>query len=169
MTRVRTNAPGTPTLAEETRSQPSEAPARTGPDAFVAARPKGPVLLEARPGLSQASPHEPSWVPHIPPGVTSDPARQFQAMLGPLKDAVAGAGPIKSLDVTALLSSLPAPRAKLLRGVLAEPDESPRRLALQAFLDDPKLAALDVVKQRKALAAFALPRIAPPGRRPLAK
>lgn len=141
-----------------------EPPRREGPDDFQdpPQRKTGPILLDTtRPTqpLKRGRTFDPRLVPRVPASVTTDPSRQFHALLGlppqpqdsPRPQPKPGARP----DLDALLASLSPPRARVIRQILSG-DNTRLKRALLAFIQDARFARLDFESQRRALAAFDL-------------
>ncbi|MGI5862682.1 MAG: hypothetical protein ACOX6T_11575 [Myxococcales bacterium] len=142
------------------------APVREGPDKFQEGRRQAPIALDpTRPlePVKRARTFDPRLVPLVPASVTTDPSRQFHALLGlpPTKTKPPEKPPAPSKDgkpdIEALLETLSPARAKLIRQIISGRNTRLRR-ALLAFIEDAKFARLDFEQQRRALAAFDLRR-----------
>jgi hypothetical protein len=141
-----------------------ELPRREGPDAFQDSpqRKASPLLLDPlRPQqpLKRGRTFDPRLVPRVPASVTTDPSRQFHALLGLPPEPKAAPRPQpkpgSKPDLDALLASLNPARARVIRQILSGENTRLKR-ALLAFIQDAKFARLDFESQRRALAAFDL-------------
>ncbi|HCF58687.1 MAG TPA: hypothetical protein DFS52_11930 [Myxococcales bacterium] len=142
------------------------APTRDGPDKFQDGRRRAPIALDApRPlePVKRARMLDPRLMPLVPASVTTDPSRQFHALLGlpPTKVKPPEKPPESSkggkADIEALLATLSPARAKVIRQIISGRNTRLRR-ALLAFIEDAKFARLEFEQQRRALAAFDLRR-----------
>jgi hypothetical protein len=188
--------PATP--AEEKPATPAEpAPApqparRAGPDRFQ----EGPgrkAAFNMRPerndpgsNIPRSRVLDPRLIPLVPPTVTTDPSRQYHALLGlPRAELPKLAEPVPPKPVVKakpapkpkpppppppppkppeaapaiekLLVTLPPARATIIRQVLLGPESRLKR-ALRAFMEDQRFQKLDFESQRRSLAAFDLKR-----------
>ena len=159
------DAPETPATPART-----QAPERKGPDGFDQQSPqkRRQVALDARPPTPPPRGRilDPRLIPLVPPTVTTDPARQFHALLGlppqVKKPQGAKAGEPKEEQHSALVVDLEvvaklvsAPRAKLIRSVVTGA-EGPTKKRLLELLLSPTFAALPEAEKRKALARLDL-------------
>jgi hypothetical protein len=96
---------------------------------------------------------DPHLIPLVPPGVTTDPARQFHALLGlppQVKRAPAKAASSPEGDLETLLAKLPGPRAKLIRDVLSG-SNTPGKSRLEGLIGQADFQKLDDAEKCRAL------------------
>ena len=185
-------APAEEQAAEEKPAEAAPAPApaalppnprrrSNGPDKFQDTPGKKPafVMQPLRNDPAGRMPRsrvlDPRLVPLVPPTVTTDPSRQFHALLGlPQPEGFLPDGqkppprrpdepppppPPKPRELPAgvdrILKSLPNARAQIIKQVLTGPESRLQR-ALTAFIEDQRFQKLDFDSQRRALAAFDL-------------
>lgn len=126
-----------------------------GPDGFEAPRKKSALQFGERPSAPPPRGRilDPHLIPLVPPGVTTDPARQFHALLGlppQVRRAEAKAAPPPVEDLETLIAKLPGPRAKLIRDVLSGLD-TPAKSRLEGLIGHADFQRLDETEKRRAL------------------
>jgi hypothetical protein len=145
---------------EQQAASPKELP-KDGPDKFVGAPRRKLLALDVSKPLApvkRGRTFDPRIIPLVPASVTTDPSRQFHALLGLPQSSKSPKPQPKQTgkpDIDALLASLSPARAKLIRQILSGENTRLRR-ALLAFIQDARFARLDFEHQRRALAAFDL-------------
>lgn len=182
-------APRDPSDPDDERSdadpEPERAPARRKPkpakpapgptDGFELEPGKRPAFV-LQPQRFESNPMprsrvlDPRLMPHVPPTATSDPARQFHALLGlPRRPVPPPPAPVEAprpppkpeppaeapFGLEKILQTLPPARAAIIRQVLTGPSSRLKR-ALTAFVEDQKFQRMDFESKRRALAAFDL-------------